>query len=65
MTYTLRSTNPDGTVNETTLTAEQAFDLAPASPIAFMPRDERVLVDEEGQITHHEDARPQYRDEAA
>lgn len=61
--YTVRSINPDGTRNETTLTAEQAFDLSAGKPIAFTPRDERLLIDEDGQLTHREDARPQYRDE--
>jgi len=65
MTYTLRSTNPDGTKNETEITAEQAFDLGAGNPIAYFPRDERVLIDDDGTITHRESAIPQQLDEAA
>ena len=53
MTYTLRSTNGDGTINETELTPEQAFDLGAGQPIAYSPRDERVLIDDDGIIYRH------------
>ena len=65
MTYTLRSINPDGTKNETEITAEQALDLGAGKPITYFPRDERLLIDEDGTITHRESAIPQMRDEAA
>jgi len=58
MTYTLRSINPDGTKNETEITAEQALDLGAGKPIAYMPQDERLLIDRDGTITHHESALP-------
>jgi len=62
---TLRLPLADGTIRETELTAEQALDLGAGLPITYFPRDERLLVDDDGTITHHEDARPQMRDEAA
>jgi len=65
VTYTLRSTNPDGTKNETEITAEQALDLGAAKPIAYFPRDERILIGDVGTITHREPAIPQQLDEAA
>ncbi len=43
----------------------QALDLGAGKPIAYFPHDESVLVDKDNQITHREDARPQYREEAA
>ena len=64
MSYTLRSKNPDGTINEIELTPEQALDLGAGKAIAYAPRDERVLVDDDGEIIHRESAIPQ-RPEAA
>ena len=64
MSYTLRSKNTDGTINETELTAVQAATLATGRAIAYTPRDGRLLVDEDG-IIHSESAIPQQLDEAA
>jgi len=61
---TLTTTYSDGTTHKTKITPEQAFDLSAGKAIAYFPRDERVLVDDEGQITHHDDARPQYPEAA-
>ncbi len=65
MSYTLRSTNPDGTVNEVELTPEQASDLQAGRAIAYTPRDEAVLIDDDGTIIWRESAIPQKRHEAA
>ncbi len=65
MSYTFRSTNKDGTINEIELTAEQAFDLGNGRAIAYFPRDQRIAVDEHGTIVHRESAVPQQLDEAA
>jgi hypothetical protein len=59
MTYTFRSTEPDGTVREVEITGEQALDLGAGQPIAYFPRDERVPVDEHGRIIRRERAIPQ------
>lgn len=59
MSYTLRSTNRDGTKNATEITPEQALDLSAGKPIAYLPRDERILVDDDGTITTHDVALPQ------
>ena len=63
-TYTFRAVAQDGTIGETELTAEQALDLGAGKAIAYTPHDERVLVDDDGQIIHRESAIPQ-RPEAA
>ncbi|HEV2060285.1 MAG TPA: hypothetical protein VGR11_13080 [Solirubrobacteraceae bacterium] len=65
MSYTLRSKNSDGTINGTAVTAEQAATLAAGRASAYSPRDERLLVDDDGQIIHRESAIPQQLDEAA
>ena len=65
MSYTFRSTNGDGTINEVELTPEQALDLGAGKAIAHFPRDERVSVDNDGRIIRRESAIPQQRDEAA
>jgi len=65
MSYTFRSSNPDGTINQIELTGDQALDLGAGKPIAYFPRDERVLVADDGQITYRESAIPEQRDEAA
>ncbi len=51
--YTLRSTERDGTIRETELTAEQAFDLGAGKPI------------DDGRITRRESAIPERRADAA
>ena len=61
MSYTLRSKNTDGTINETELTAEQAATLAAGKAIAYTPREERLLVDDDGQIIYRASAVPQRR----
>jgi hypothetical protein len=48
----------DGPVRETEITAEQAQDLAGGLAIAYYPRDERVLVGDDGTITRRESAVP-------
>ena len=65
MSYTFRSTNSDGTVNEIALTPEQALDLGSGKAIAYFPRDERILIDDNGTIEYHESAMPQQLDNAA
>jgi len=62
---TLRLPLEDGTIRGVELTPEQALDLGAGQPIAYFPRDERLLVDEDGTITHHASAIPQMRDDAA
>lgn len=64
MTYTYRSTEQDGTVREVEITAEQALDLGAGTPMAYSPRDERMLVDKQGRIVRRESAIPQRPDEA-
>ncbi len=53
--FTLRSRNPDGTINEVT-DAAQALDLAAAKAIAYTPHDERLLIDDDGTVTHRQSA---------
>lgn len=65
MSYTFRSTNKDGTINEIELTPEQALDLGSGRAIAYWPRDERTLVDDDGTIVYRESAVPKQLDEAA
>lgn len=62
MSYALGSKNNDGTISEVELTAAQALDPGAGKAIAYTPRDERVLVDDEGQIIRRESAIPQQRD---
>lgn len=57
-TYTLRSRNADGTCNETNgLTAGQAARLGNGQAIAYTVTDEKIVVDDDGVITHRETAR--------
>lgn len=63
MSYTLRSKNIDGTISAEELTPEQALDLGAGHAIAYAPRDERLLVDDDGQIIHRESAISQQLDE--
>jgi len=65
MSYTLRMIMRDGTIRETELTAAQALDLGAGQPISYFPRDERLLIDDDGTITVRESAIPQQLDEAA
>ena len=65
MSYTFRSTNRDGTINEIELTPEQALDLGSGKAIAYFPRDERLLLDEDGTIVHHGSAISQQLDGVA
>ena len=65
MTYTLHMRMDDDTISEVEITAEQARDLAACQPISYFPRDERVLVDDDGTITFRESAIPQQLDDAA
>ena len=62
--YTLRSRNPDGTINETAIDWDQAEDLAAGRPIAYTPRDVHIAVDEHGITVYREDARPRLKDAA-
>jgi len=55
--YTLRSRNLDGTHNETDgLTAEQAAKLNNGQAATWTVIDEKILVDDDGTITHCETA---------
>jgi hypothetical protein len=63
-TFTFRSTEQDGTIREIELTPEQALDLGAGKAIAYTPRDERIVVDDDGTITYREDARPATREAA-
>ena len=65
MSYTFRSTNSDRTINETAITAEQALDLRRQPGIAYSPRDERILIDDNGTTIYHASASPQQLDGAA
>ena len=65
MSYTFRSKNSDGTINETAITAEQAAVLQASGPMTYTVRDERLLIDEHGQIIHADSAIPPQLDEAA
>ena len=58
MSYTFRSKNSDGTINEIELTPEQAIDLGNCRAIAYFPHDERIAVDGDGRIIHHQSAIP-------
>ncbi len=58
-TITLNFPEQDGTVRQFEVTAAQALDANAGRPIAFTPRNERILVDDDGTITYREDARPQ------
>ncbi len=57
-TYTFRSRDQDGTINEVESTPEQALDLGSGRAIAYWPHDEKILVDDAGQIIKHESAIP-------
>lgn len=65
MSYTFRSPNPDGTVDEVELTREQALDLVAGGAIMYTPRDQGLLIDENGAIIWRSSAIPQRLDEAA
>ncbi len=55
--YSLRSRNLDGTHNETDgLTAEQAAKLNNGQAVAWTVTDERIVVDDDGTITHRDTA---------
>ncbi len=55
--YTLRSRNPDGTRNQTDgLTAEQAAKLNNGQAVAWTVTDEKIVVDDDGTITHRQTA---------
>jgi len=57
LTYTLRSRNADGTWNETGgLSAEQAAKLNNGQAATWTVIDEKILVDDDGTITHRETA---------
>lgn len=56
--YTLRMNFDDGTAHEIELTAGQVLDLGAGEAIAYFPRDEQILVDEDGTIIRRESARP-------
>ncbi len=55
--YTLRSRNLGGTYNETDgLTAEHAAKLNNGQAVAWTVTDERIVVDDDGTITHRDTA---------
>lgn len=62
--YTFGSRSGDGTYNGTDITEEQAADLAAGRGISYTPRNERVVVDDEGTIAFRADARPRYEDDS-
>ena len=57
-TYTFRARNPvDGTWHETDgLTAEQAAKLGNGEAVSWAVTNEKILVDDDGTITHRETA---------
>ena len=58
-TFTLRLSNPDDpVVVETEITAEQALDLGAGKPIAYIPRDKSIAIDEGGRLIERESAVP-------
>jgi hypothetical protein len=59
MSDTFRAAEPDGTVREAGVAAEQPLDHGPGKAIAYIPRDERVLGDGGPTITVRESALPQ------
>jgi hypothetical protein len=61
-THTLHSRNPDGSRNETEITAGHALDLAAGQAVAYFPRDEHIAVDEHGTIIRRDSAVPQSLD---
>lgn len=70
--YTFRSLDREtGVWHEVEITAEQAFDMAAAwrdgklAPLAYFPRDQQILVDDDGAITERESAIPQRQDTEA
>ncbi len=65
MTDHLRIDWQDGTTHEIEMTTGQLLDVNAGKPVAYFPRDERILIDEDGTITRHESAIPQQPDEAA
>ena len=61
-TYTFRSKNLDGTIDEVEMTAEQAHNLTSGRAIAYWPHDEKILVGDNGEIIRHESAIPETPD---
>jgi hypothetical protein len=57
-TYTFRSRNLDGSINEVEMTENQARTLMAGRAVAWWPHDERVLVEEDGTIVFRESAVP-------
>ncbi len=57
-TYALRSVEADGTTRETQLDAGQALDLGSGRPVAYFPHDERLHIDEQGQLLRSDSAVP-------
>jgi negative regulator of replication initiation len=62
-TYTFRSRNQDGTLNEVEVTPDQALNLNAGRAMAYWARDEKTLVNDHGEITHYESAIPETPDE--
>lgn len=66
MTNSLRMTIQDGTIRESGLTGEQTMDTMQGRGVAYIVRDESVVLDDDGQIIiHRESAIPQQLGEAA
>ncbi len=57
--YFLKVTDANGDVVKTTITREQAATLRAGRAITFFPRDEGILVDDDGTITRAESAVPE------
>jgi hypothetical protein len=64
-TCTFRSVGQDGTIREIEITASQAMDTMQGRGFAYCPRDERILVDEDGRIVRRESVIPQQLGDAA
>jgi hypothetical protein len=64
MTNMLRMTMQDGTIREITLTDGPATATLPSCAIAYIPQDDCILVDEDGQISVRDAVAP-LRHEAA
>jgi len=62
--FTLRAVLEDGSIHETEITPAQALDLGAGEAIAYTPRDEQILVNDDGTITRRESAVPELADAA-
>lgn len=62
--FTFSCVEQDGTRREIAITPAQALDLGAGEAIAYTPRDEQILVNDDGTITRRESAVPEQADAA-